>query len=256
MNRRPTPATYGEWQGAYDVINRSLFNDELPQAIITLQRKRNSMGYLAPQRFISPSTGEVVDEIAINPTYFVGRTLEDILSTLAHEMCHLWQMHFGEKKPRRAYHNKEFAQKMQSIGLVTSHNGRPDGKRVGERMSHYIQKGGPFLDVAHHLIHEKNWRISFGDRFTDAGIPAKIKSRELEGVPGSESGFIPGVVIEKEPNKQKNLKIKYECSCEKRVWGKPGLTIICGECKSQFKEMPPANREPEKTSKPEAELGD
>jgi len=39
--------------------------------------------------------GEETDEIALNPSTFRSRSTEETLSTLVHEMCHLWQFHKG-----------------------------------------------------------------------------------------------------------------------------------------------------------------
>lgn len=73
---------------------------------MTLQRKNKAYGYFAGGRFGSKDGTEITDEIALNPSHFKSRTDEQSLSTLAHEMAHLWQHHFG--KPSRAgYHNKE-----------------------------------------------------------------------------------------------------------------------------------------------------
>ncbi|HIE17406.1 MAG TPA: hypothetical protein EYP71_04350, partial [Dehalococcoidia bacterium] len=113
--------------------------------------------------FIDPTTGEkkpvpwvhgpiqldgsdgdvVVDEIALNPTHFKERTMAQTLSTLVHEMCHLWQHHFG-KPPRGNYHNKQWATKMLSCGLIPSDTGREGGKQTGQNMTHYIEDGGVF----------------------------------------------------------------------------------------------------------------
>jgi predicted SprT family Zn-dependent metalloprotease len=45
-----------------------------------------------------------VHELALNPDSFIGRTDEMILSTLVHEMVHVWQQTYG-KPPRRSYHD-------------------------------------------------------------------------------------------------------------------------------------------------------
>ena len=48
---------------------------------------------------------------------FATHGFKELMQTFAHEMCHQWQFHFGNPS-RRAYHNKEFAEKMKSIGLL------------------------------------------------------------------------------------------------------------------------------------------
>jgi predicted SprT family Zn-dependent metalloprotease len=52
----------------------------------------------------------------MNPDTFTGRIDEDILSTLAHEMAHVWRQRDGTP-PRRAYHDRQWAAKMREIGL-------------------------------------------------------------------------------------------------------------------------------------------
>lgn len=49
-------------------------------------------------------------------------------------MTHLWQYHFG-KPGRRGYHNKEWANKMESIGLMPSSTGQPGGDKTGDKMA-------------------------------------------------------------------------------------------------------------------------
>jgi predicted SprT family Zn-dependent metalloprotease len=74
------------------------------------------------------------------------RTDRQIFSTLVHEMCHLWQSAHG-KDYKKGAHNKEWARKMEAIGLIPSATGEPGGKQTGRNVTHYIEIGGPF-DVA------------------------------------------------------------------------------------------------------------
>jgi hypothetical protein len=59
-------------------------------------------------------------------------------------MAHQWQQDIGTP-PRHGYHNGEWAQKMEEIGLIPSNTGQPGGKRTGQRMSHYIDRDGRFM---------------------------------------------------------------------------------------------------------------
>lgn len=137
-----TPAQYRALQDAYDFLNRKLFSDALPDVLVTLQRQARSRGYFAPQRFAGRRDESRVHELALNPDAFEGRTDREIVSTLGHEMGHLWQEEFGTP-PRRGYHNREWAAKMKEIGLQPSSTGEPGGKEIGQNMTHYIIKGGP-----------------------------------------------------------------------------------------------------------------
>ena len=90
----PTTEAYRELQTAYDFFNRELFEGKLPPCLITMPRRRkSSMGYFSAKRF-ERRDGQTTDEIALNPYHFRRATDLEILSTLVHEMVHLWQEHF------------------------------------------------------------------------------------------------------------------------------------------------------------------
>jgi hypothetical protein len=123
---RPTH-DYSAFDEAYDYFNAELFEGKLPLCYITLQRKgKRNLGYYSPDRFVARGAGELArdlvgatytDEIALNPDNFTGRTDQEILSTLVHEMCHLWQRKVGTP-PRKGYHDREWGAKMAGIGLM------------------------------------------------------------------------------------------------------------------------------------------
>lgn len=143
MRQAPTPLVYKEWQDAWEFFNERLFKGELPPCLITLHRHPRSRGYYSADRFVNRD-GETTDEIAMNPEYFAAQSPKSVLSTLCHEMTHAWQKHRGQDQSRHSYHNAEWADKMSFIGLEPSSTGMPGGKRTGEKVTHYIVKGGPF----------------------------------------------------------------------------------------------------------------
>ena len=100
----PTVETYAELQAAFDHFNARIFDGKLPACLITLQRNKRTYGYYSHDRLVCGETGELTAEIAMNPSYFVARTIRETLSTLVHEMVHQWQYHYG-KPGRRGYHN-------------------------------------------------------------------------------------------------------------------------------------------------------
>jgi hypothetical protein len=114
----PTRSTYQGLTEAYDFFNERLFGGRLPRCLITMQRQKGAFGYFAGKRFGSRDGAEVTDEIALNPAHFRSRTTEESLSTLAHEMCHLEQEHFG-KPGRTSYHNREWG--LSSSGTENLH---------------------------------------------------------------------------------------------------------------------------------------
>lgn len=159
---RATQECYQELQRAYDFFNERLFDGELPGALITMQRTGRSLGHYSSARYVDRS-GARADEINMNPGYFATRPIEDTLSTLGHEMIHQWREH-GGNPPRRCYHDKEWAAKMKHVGLHPSSTGRPGGKEVGEKMSHYVLADGLFIQACKELL-QASFGILWFDRF-------------------------------------------------------------------------------------------
>jgi predicted SprT family Zn-dependent metalloprotease len=146
----PTLETAEQLQKAFDYLNSELFENKLPHCLITYQRRKSTYGYFAAERF-GREDGERTDEIALNPQHFAERTIEENLSTLAHEMVHLRQHHFG-KPGRGRYHNKQWADMMEAIGLIPSSTGKEGGKRTGDHIGHYIKPGGLFAHAVEKLL--------------------------------------------------------------------------------------------------------
>lgn len=203
LSKDPTTRNYHELTAAYDHFNAALFAGRLPPCLITLQRKNKALGYFAGGRFGTRDGQEITDEIALNPTHFMGRTVEDVLSTLVHEMTHVEQHHFG-KPTRPGYHNKQWAGLMRAVGLIPSHTGAPGGKDVGQQMTHYVEPGGRF---------ERSCAALTGSGFV-------LPYVELWG---------EGDATRKA--KKAASKTKYTCpDCAANAWAKPETSLVCGTC--------------------------
>lgn len=242
---QPTTQSYAELQLAFDHFNAELFEGSLPQCLITLQREKKSFGYYSHKRFASLD-GLTTDEIALNPSYFAVVPLVETMQTLVHEMTHLWQAHFGNSG-RARYHNEEFAQKLESIGLMPSSTGKPGGKRTGDTMADYAIDGGPFLNACERLI-TNDFRISWFDRFP---IPAQVaigqQSESLQLSPTVGGGSTPlqaspvvaSLVVQPgsrdAPPPQRPTRLKFTCPiCRDNLWGKPSLNVLCITCNRSF----------------------
>jgi len=213
----PTGDTYSAFQLAYDRLNRQLFNNELPPCMITLRTFGKARGYFSPDRFANIQTVTTTHEIALDPRQFLERSAIEILSTLAHEMCHLWQQEHGSPS-RNAYHNQEWGAKMHEIGLHPSSTAEPGGKETGQKVSHYIIKGGPFEVEATKLIESGKFQSVWVDveGFLMAGIDPK-----------SPMGKLAPARAKKAKGKS-GKRTKYVCpECGSAVWGKGGLLVDC-----------------------------
>jgi len=204
-----TSKTYEDIQTAYNHFNSELFNNTLPEVLLTLVPHKSAYGYFRHEAFtvtdkatgktkkinIMGKSKDIIHELALNPFSFGGRTDDQIMSTLVHEMVHLWQSLHGTP-PKKAGHNREWADKMKSVGLQPSTTGQPGGKETGRRCSHYIIENGLFAKSA------KRCKI----KFTFSGTLA---------------------VKEKKGSK----RTKYTCPmCEKNAYGTDDLNIQCADC--------------------------
>jgi predicted SprT family Zn-dependent metalloprotease len=243
MNReQQTLKIYSELQEAYDFFNQHLFDNKLPDCIITLQREKNTAGYYSKKRFVNHNS-ETICEIALNPSYFAIRTIEETLSTLCHEQSHLWQAAFG-KPGRGGYHNKEWAAMMINIGLMPSDTGLVGGKTTGDRMTHYIIEGGRFEEACKELITSK-YRLSWADRFPPRMQALMGFTGDQDNSEGNENPK-PRITWELEDNSDnpesnftfktpKKTRNKFTCpKCNANAWGSPSLSIICGVCNVAF----------------------
>lgn len=258
---KPALVAYQELQDAYDFFNTRLFDNELPDMLITLQRGKNTFGYFARERFTGKSK---LSEIAMNPSYFGARSLCDTLSTLVHEMCHAWRFHCVDKPCRGGYHDKLWGQKMEAVGLMPSHTGRAGGKKTGQKVSHYIIPDGLFQDAVYELLksgYEISWYDSYGshdfvETRTDYTILSKwiansgddeklverltstvCKTNPLSKIDASnrtESAALASAiasVMVAPAAKGKSNRCKYTCtSCGLNAWAKPDVRIGCADC--------------------------
>ena len=182
-----------------------------------MQRHKGAYGYFSGERFAATANpDEVTDEIALNPAHFASRPTAGTLSTLAHEMAHLWQHHFGTPS-RTGYHNKEWAAKMREIGLIPTNTGQPGGKDTGQKMTHIIEQGGRFEQAC--------------AAYLATGTAFLYHDRAGEGEAATRK-------------KKAASKTKYTCPvCGVNAWAKPAVILICGECSEELEAGEPEQGE-------------
>jgi len=183
----------------------------LPNCLITLQRSKKSYGYFCGDRF-GRADGTLTDEIALNPSHFPDRPQEEVLATLAHEMVHLWQHHFGAPG-RGRYHNKEWVEKMRSIGLQPTSTGKDDGAETGDVMGHLIVPDGPFDRVVRKLL-ARGLVVSWTEQPEKRPVAGDDADGDEDGKAESKSG----------------KRVRYICPHgDMKAWAKHGAKLVCGE---------------------------
>jgi SprT-like family len=166
--------------------------------LLTFTRHARMKGHYDPRKWKKGET--VTAELSINPQMLTALAPDVVVSTVVHEMTHHWQQICGHP-PKRPYHNREWANKMESIGLMPSNTGLAGGKRTGSSVSHYIIDSGPF-------------QVAFEKMPREYLLPWL----SLEQTPAEKP--------KKDPS-----KTRYTCpACGINTWGKPDLNLLCIDC--------------------------
>ena len=235
----PTKDLYDAIEKMFNHFNSSLFDNSLPSVVITMQKQKNVMGYFSPFSWVSNQDQKKYHEIAINPEYIATFPLIEVLQTLTHELCHAHQTCFG-KPSRTGYHNKEWSQKMLSIGLIPSSTGKPGGKQVGQKMSDYPEPNGRFIKACEALVLQNNATlpivaISGVVINTNDSISLDIYNEDVQSILETPVCEALGIEITTTVKKKGKQKTKYSCGkCNVNVWGKNNLNIMCADCKTPF----------------------
>ena len=217
----PTEQQFQALNQAYQYFNQELFDGQLAGCILNFSRKKGTHGFMAPNRWRrTDEETHSTHEISLTP-YTLYREPILVFSTLAHEQAHLWQVDFGEPS-RSGYHNKEWADKMEEIGLMPSDTGEPGGKKTGQHMTHYIIPGGKYERAFQAMPEE--YKLPFVSWEGDVMRGLLTGAGGSVGNPGNPE---PG----KTTSRTGREKTKYSCpGCQVNVWGKPGLNVRCGDC--------------------------
>ncbi|MGD0185318.1 MAG: SprT-like domain-containing protein [Roseiarcus sp.] len=227
--RRPA-RSHAQLDDAFEFFNRELFGGKLPPCLITFERQGRALGYFAPSRFVNvDDASEVVDEIALNPIHFARRLTPEVLSTLMHEMAHLWQHHF-DRPGRRGYHNRRWALKMIDIGLVPSSTGKPGGRPTGDHVSHSIRENGPFDRACKSYLSTTRTTL-FQDRAYRC-----VEADEGEEIAGSQPRSTDEDHSLRERERKAASKTRYRCptpGCQV-AWANRGSKLICALCDEEM----------------------
>ena len=110
---------------AFNAINSYFYGSELEKPIITVKegKKKNAYGWIeTSQNWIQGKTERY--EINISCDYIGERTVAETISTLMHEMAHLYNIQHEIKDTSRAgiYHNTKFKETAEAHGLDISYN--------------------------------------------------------------------------------------------------------------------------------------
>ena len=108
----------------YNLFNKRLWANELPEVMITLLPTKNAYGHFSGYtNWISSSTDSKKYELNID-ALSLDNSPEAICATLIHEQCHLYAKTKGiiDTSDNHRYHNKNFKRIAQDHGLEVEHD--------------------------------------------------------------------------------------------------------------------------------------
>lgn len=190
-----------ELHKGFALLNKSLFNNELPNTALTIQsqgRKQGILGWCTVGEVWTDRDGKhATYEINITAEH-LNRTVDEIMCTLIHEMVHLDNAIKGIKDTSRGYtyHNKKFKQTAEDHGLVIGYD-----DRIGHSPST--------------LKPETVELIASFNLDAEAFNLARISAGGVTTTKGSSQS-------------------KWVCECGTAIRASKEINVICGDCETQF----------------------
>lgn len=194
---KPNQELHDDLQRIISHLNYRLFNDELPECLLSLRAGLRTAVCLSPQSLAQRNVHSS-PALLFKPSEFKPQPTLEWLATLTKSLVDLWQYYFG-RPGRRGYHNREWANKMKSIGLQSSHSGKEGGRETGETMRFYRISGGLFERSAREI--------------------------QKDGLTLRWQGS-----LHNEPSAKNGKRIKYQCPiCMSNAWAKADFHLVCGK---------------------------
>ncbi len=202
LNLKPTQTQFAAYQKIFDYFNKRLFANSLPDCMLSFSRRRSSSHTLYTPGQWRLESGSAKAEISLNLKQLREEEPIEVMAILVRQMVHLWQEIYGHPSGN-GYYNREWAGKMEEIGLTPTSTGLPGGRRTGQGIKHYIEPGSRFAQVFEEMPPDYLW--PFRPEAFEGNKRARYSEKEM-----------------------------YRCSgCGVKVWGKGGLGLVC-ECGRVF----------------------
>lgn len=231
-NDKITKVIYTKMQTAVDEIEKYFFTskklEKFPSVLYAVNYScaRGVVAYVRPASLYDTEKKEVVHYLCINPS-FLSRGLEYLLSTLVHELCHVYESEYIHIA-RGGYHDKQWHDLMIGCGLEPRYH---NASRTS--VDETIIEGGIFTKFSEYFIKkygENYFNLATHDPITtDDGntTPAPVERPADDNRPRADNYGKPIKVYNRN-------KIKYTCTgCASKVWGKPNLHIVCADCSAK-----------------------
>jgi hypothetical protein len=202
----------GQLEKLFRMLNEDMFGGQLEQPIITIQSTPRAYGHYSVFPIWTVNGEELRHEINIGAGSLANRPIEEVVSTLLHEMVHYYDdcvLHVQDcSGSSRAYHNKRFKETAESVGLIVTKS-----ERYG--WAHTAPSDSLIEWILDHEIEEIR-----SNRNESSGI-------KIGGGNNAASGGTGAIPV----GTSKPHNFRFECPCCHAIArsGKP-LRLICADC--------------------------
>lgn len=210
-----TSRVAGYLEKMFRAINADSFGGELEEPIITIMSTPGAYGHVTVSK-VWRAKGSERYELNMAADW-LERPIENVVSTLIHEMTHLYNMQMGIQDCSRGgtYHNKKFKEEAEKHMIsIEKHEkyGWTLTSPTDELLEYIMGKGWGDIDMGRGCLFGL-----FGG--TDTGKPGK----------GTQTG------ADGQDEPKKGSSRRYQCpSCKAIVRATKDLKIICGSCNVDF----------------------
>ena len=201
--------TAGYLEKMFRVLNQHYFDSFIEEPIITIQSTPKAYGHVTVSKAWHKQNGEQRHELNIGAGT-IDRPIESVVSTLLHEMIHLYNMQIGVQDCSRGgtYHNKCFRDAAMERDLDISYD-----PRIGWSIT------APTEALIDFIIKEGWTDIRMG----------RLEGSAARGIGGGAGAA--GTPTTPKPSSSR----KYTCPCCKNsVRATKAVNIICGDCLEQM----------------------
>lgn len=210
-----TSRVAGYLEKMFRAINTDSFGGELEEPIITIMSTPGAYGHVTVSK-VWRAKGSERYELNMAADW-LERPIENVVSTLIHEMTHLYNMQMGIQDCSRGgtYHNKKFKEEAEKHMIsIEKHEkyGWTLTSPTDELLEYIMEKGWGDIDMGRGCLFGL-----FGG--TDTGKPGK----------GTQTG------ADGQDEPKRGSSRRYQCpSCKAIVRATKDLKIICGSCNVDF----------------------
>ena len=203
----------GYLEKIFRAVNMHYFGGQLEEPVICITSTARAYGHVTVSKaWTVGNSGEPRRELNVSSAYLATRPIENIVGTIVHECCHLWNLQNGIQDCSRGntYHNRKFRDLAESKDLKVTFSER------------YGWAHTEPTDALIEFILDQGWSeitMNRNDGFSFRGI----------GGSGSDGGSTL------KPPKKPSSTRKYVClCCGTSVRATREVRILCMDCGEQM----------------------